>query len=413
MIIAVILALAAVASLPTTDAPALTGTAGPVNVTVTPTTGLTDGQTISISATMTSGTLVEIRAHICVPGTGANLFPNDIFDFGFQGPFCSKVAPGSGDFQTFQAFAPGTTTGTLSFKAGIGSATWTDEDPTSLAQHTITCDAAHSCELVVQFQNTAGTAATQYFTAPLTYAGATTTTAPGTTTTTAPGTTTTTAPGTTTTTAPGTTTTTHAPTTTTAPGTTTTTHAPTTTTAPGTTTTTHAPTTTTAPATTTTTAPGSTTTTTVSTGGTVSPSATTPGGNFTVTSTGWNPSSQVLVTLHSTTASLGALTADSNGQVSGPFTVPAGFDPGPHTVQLDGSAPGIGIRTVSIPITVAAAPTSTTIAPTATTGPTTGGGTGGLAGTGANSRDLASAALLVLALGVFLLSFRARPEFES
>ena len=184
LIIAVVLALLAVAVLPGTDAGAVSGTAGPINVTVTPTSGLTDGQVITITAAMTEGTLAEIRTHICMLGTGEVLFPNDTFDFGFQGPYCSKVAPGSGDFQTFQAFAPGTTSGSLTFKAGIGTASWTDEDPTpGQHDHTLTCDSSHPCELVTQFQNTAGTSQTQYFTAELTYAGATTTTGDGTTTT--------------------------------------------------------------------------------------------------------------------------------------------------------------------------------------------------------------------------------------
>jgi hypothetical protein len=396
LIIAVVLALLAVAVLPGTDARAVSGTAGPINVTVTPTSGLTDGQVITITAAMTEGTLAEIRTHICMLGTGAALFPNDTFDFGFQGPFCSKVAPGAGDFQTFQAFAPGTTSGSSTFKAGIGTASWTDEDPTpGQHDHTITCDSSHPCELVTQFQNTAGTSQTQYFTAQLTYAGATTTTGDGSTTTTS-------STSTTSTTSTSTTSTTS---TTKAPSTTTTTKAPTTTT-------------TTTTALTTTTAPGATTTSVAGDpGGTVDPTSTAPGGSFTVTSDGWQTDAKVTVTLHSTPASLGTLTSDGTGKVAGAFTVPAGFDPGAHTVQLDGTGSEGSAKTVSIPLTVVASSgggTTPTGTPSGTNAVTTGVSTGGtLPFTGADSRDLASAALLVLALGVFLLSFRTRPERES
>jgi hypothetical protein len=390
LIIAVVLALLAIAVLPGTDARAVSGTAGPVSVTVTPTSGLTDGQVITIDASMTSGTLAEIRAHICVPGTGDNLFPGDIFDFGFQGPFCTKVAPGAGDFQTFQAFAPGTTSGSLTFKAGIGTASWVDEDPTAGDTHTITCDSAHPCELVVQFQNTAGTGATQYFATQLTYAGATPTTdGSGTTTTTSStSTTTSTSTSTSTSTTSSTTSTTKAPSTTT---------------------------TTTGSGTTTTTTPGATTTTVAGgAGGTLNPTSTAPGGSFTVTSDGWKPDSQVAVSLHSTPASLGNLTADSTGKAAGAFSVPTGFDPGAHTVQLDGTGSDDAAKTVSIPITVVATTGGGTTTSTGTNTTTTGISTGGtLPFTGADSRDLASAALLVLALGVFLLSFRTRPERES
>ena len=46
----------------------ISGSTGPINVTVSPTTGLTDGQTVNISATATSGTMSEIRAHISDQG---------------------------------------------------------------------------------------------------------------------------------------------------------------------------------------------------------------------------------------------------------------------------------------------------------------------------------------------------------
>src|SRR5215475_6631847 len=109
LVILLVLALAAAVVAVTSGdgARALTGTTGPVNVTVDPTDNLTDGQTVSISATTTSGTLSEIRAHICMhdqpPGGISNTF-----DFGFQGEFCTNTAPGAGDFETFKVLANAT-----------------------------------------------------------------------------------------------------------------------------------------------------------------------------------------------------------------------------------------------------------------------------------------------------------------
>jgi hypothetical protein len=138
-----------------------------------------------------------------------------------------------------------------------------------------------------------------------------------------------------------------------------------------------------------------------------------------VTSDGWQADAQVAVTLHSTPAALGTLTADSTGKVAGAFSVPAGFDPGAHTVQLDGMGSDSAAKQVSIPITVLASTTNPTT-PTGTGGTggtgttTTGTTTGGtLPFTGADSRDLASLALLALAAGLFLMSFRTRPGTQS
>ena len=268
-------------------ASALTGTTGPINVTVTPTDNLTDGQAISVTGTMSSPGFFEIRAHICKPGMDIQ----NSYDFGYQGYNCSKTSPGTGDHEIVQTLTGSETTASLTFKAGIGTVTWNSEFDGS--EQTLTCDATHPCDLVTQFQVSGG--GTYWFTAPLTYSGsgATTTTAPATTT--GPGTTTTTSPGTTTTTASGTTTTTVPGTTTTAPGPTTTTTSPgttttTTTTPSATTTSTTGPvtttTSTTGPVTTTTTNPSTTTTTTPTGTGTVSGDLS-PGGQATATLPGF------------------------------------------------------------------------------------------------------------------------------
>jgi hypothetical protein len=144
-----------------------TGHAGPATVTVTPTSGLTDGQAITIHAEVPAGTeLFEVRAHICTPGTGAVLFPGDVYDFGYQSAYCSKAKPGNGDNETAHAFPRGTTAGDLTFKAGVGTMSWDDEDPTTPAHHDVTCGPGSNCELVVQLQITDTSV---YYATPLCY----------------------------------------------------------------------------------------------------------------------------------------------------------------------------------------------------------------------------------------------------
>jgi len=238
---------------------------------------------------------------------------------------------------------------------------------------TITCDSAHPCDLVLQVNLVGDSVAQTYFIQPLNYTGAAVTT-------------------------------TTTSSTTTSSTTTSSTTSTSTTSTSSTTTTTKPATTTTKPATTTTTTPA--TTTTVNPNGSVDPSTVAPGGVITVTSTGWKPSGQVALTLHSTPVALGTLTADANGKVSGQFTLPADTAVGSHTVELTGTDPQSTARTVDLTVTVATATPATTIAVAAGSGGTTPTGAStatGLAFTGGPARSLTSAALLMIALGLFLL----------
>ena len=283
---AVVLAIAAVLALPVTRARATTGVAGPVNVTVTPTASLDDGQVVSIHADVgTSGVkLFSIVAHICAP----NAHITTDFRFGPDGGKCPGAAanPGGG---TGEASVASTGTSSLlldpanvdpaPFKAGVGTVDWKSfgpSDPATGTARSLTCDSTHACDLVVKVSTDGSN--NYFFTAPLSFAGAGASTSSSSpsgiaaTSTTeltvraAADTTTTTASGTTTTTTPSGTTTT---TTTTTPCSTTTT-----TTASDTTTTT------TPTDTTTTTIPCSTTTTTAATATTLSgtTATTTPSG---------------------------------------------------------------------------------------------------------------------------------------
>jgi len=401
----------------------------------TPTDGLTDGSavhfTIDTSMNPAGGqvTLAVVEARICQ--TGFTTYSLSSFGFtgsagvrcvdaqGIQSGGLSGVDDGYhiGPFP----FSAVTTSGDLAIHVGTGSVSWLNDDsfPSSL-----TCDSANPCDVVVHVGLVGDTVADTFFIQTVTFAGG------GTTTTTTSPTTTTTSPTTTRTT---TTTTTRPPTTTTTRTTTTTT--------------TRAPTTTTHATTTTTTTPTTTTTTAGAAGGTVDPSTVAPGGGFTISSTGWMPSSQVSVGLEpqaaaasvttttvagaraaavtgeqaaATATPLGALTASSGGAVQGQFTLPAGTAPGTYVVVLTGQGPDSSARTVQLTLTVSTNPSGTgTTATTAAIGvasPASGAsGTSGtsagspsLAFSGSSTRDLVSFALLFIAAGLFLLSRQAR-----
>lgn len=155
-------------------AQALNGSTGNLNVTVTPTTNLTDGQAIGVSVTATNSTLIyEIQAHICIPGSSIS----NTFDFSFAGPYCVLPAPhtgglGTGDYEVVKTLA-GVAASSLSFKAGVGTVGWTDGSPFDPQPHSLTCGAAHACDLVLQFQVSGSDPL--FFTAPLSYAGGGTT----------------------------------------------------------------------------------------------------------------------------------------------------------------------------------------------------------------------------------------------
>jgi hypothetical protein len=214
---ALVLAVAAVAVLHPWSAGASSGTAGPATVTVTPTSGLNNGDPVNVTATFPAGSVFSMTAHLCLPGGTYN---NDA-DFGLDGPWCSptKVSPEADVLKSVNV-APSDTSASIAtatgnaFHVGIGTgASWQDFN---FDTHQLTCGPSNPCDLVVEVQVASGNA---FYVAPLTFAGAVTTTTSGVTTTTA-GATTTTA-GATTTTA-GATTTTAKPTTTTSGATTTT-----------------------------------------------------------------------------------------------------------------------------------------------------------------------------------------------
>jgi hypothetical protein len=116
-------------------------------VTATPTTGLHDGSTVSVHAEVGGGALIyNIAAHVCVPDVEVT----NTFNFGFQGPLCARLPIGSGQ-QEVTVAVPGSTTADLSIKVGTGTVVWPDELDNV---HTITCDADHACNLVIELEVT-------------------------------------------------------------------------------------------------------------------------------------------------------------------------------------------------------------------------------------------------------------------
>jgi hypothetical protein len=136
-----------------------------------------------------------------------------------------------------------------------------------------------------------------------------------------------------------------------------------------------------------------------------------PGTPFMLESDTWAGGTMVKVTFLSDPIELGDLEADGDGVVQGSFVVPA-VEPGAHTVQLDGTGADDEPQSLSTGFTVTAPASGGGGTGTATGAPvTTVAGTqaaGPLAFSGASSRDLASAAVLLIAAGLVVLDISIR-----
>ena len=362
---------------------------------------LTTLQFDPVAGPIPTGTGASFRQPLYAVGSGSALTGMQTQNAGTPGGPGVIIQPPAFDFGASAGFTPGQIPAG-DYKVGIacilGGPSDTQLDKFWTAIITVTADPGGGPSQITWFDenNPPTTTTTTPGSTTTTEPGSTTTTEPpaSTTTTVDPGTTTTTAPpASTTTTTPGATTTSTAPpasTTTTTPGATTTTAPPasTTTTAAPTTTTTAPPATTTTtapPATTTTTVAGTTTTTKASTttstvagsttsttsgattttsttlpaGTTVSPTAA-AGGSIAVTSTGWLPGSTVTGLLRSDPVTLGTLTADSTGKISGSYPVPANTTPGLHELELVGKDANGAARSVMAGVTITAAGGTTT-----------------------------------------------------
>lgn len=118
---------------------------------------------------------------------------------------------------------------------------------------------------------------------------------------------------------------------------------------------------------------------------TLSATTVSPGGQLTVSGTGFTPGEPVDVTLHSTAVALGTVIADAEGAAALTFTVPADLEPGEHRVELVGQRSGVR---VSVAFEVLGVEDPSTL-------PATGRTTGAQAGTGVGLIVLGAACLAI------------------
>jgi hypothetical protein len=142
-------------------ATAVSGNAGPITVSVNPTSGVSDGQAVAIHAEAPSGTLIySLKAHLCRPG--ANIRTH--FDWSFSGVRCPGVSVGAGDVEQVSEYGNGTTSAELdSFKVGEGQVAWASATGHSAS---IDCGPGNPCDVVVQIEITNDTV---FYSAPLCY----------------------------------------------------------------------------------------------------------------------------------------------------------------------------------------------------------------------------------------------------
>ncbi len=115
-----------------------------------------------------------------------------------------------------------------------------------------------------------------------------------------------------------------------------------------------------------------------------------PGGSLQVTGQGFQPGEHVQIVLHSQPVQLGVLTANSAGDISGTFTIPAGMATGAHEIVMTGQTSG---RVVTLALQLSLAPSTTT--PTTPAVPTVA-----LASTGFPTVPITAVAALMLVLGL-------------
>ena len=124
------------------------------------------------------------------------------------------------------------------------------------------------------------------------------------------------------------------------------------------------------------------------------------GGVLTITGTGWVPGETVRLTVQSQTIDLGTVTARTDGTLpTVTFVVPAGFEPGTHTVREVGSQAGTRTATFVVTAVNTGTPTSAT---------TTPGGTQVHTGGTSGHNPLVWVAFVVALVGFGLLLVRAR-----
>lgn len=126
-------------------------------------------------------------------------------------------------------------------------------------------------------------------------------------------------------------------------------------------------------------------------------SSTTPGGSLLVTGSNFVPNEGITLTLHSAPVTLATTTASTSGSFSVTVTIPAGTDPGAHTILASGATGDSA--TTNIVVTGAVSSTATV--------------TSGLAFTGADIAAVSAVGAIALGLGgMLIMSGRRRRTAE-
>lgn len=139
------------------------------------------------------------------------------------------------------------------------------------------------------------------------------------------------------------------------------------------------------------------------------------GGTVTVSGSEYASASTGTITLHTAPVTLGSFTADSSGDFTQTVTIPASTDPGTHTIEATGIAPGgvplteEALITVTAPGAAPAVPTAVTPTGAPPVSPPTAT-SGQLAFTGANISAMAGVGALLIVGGGALLAGRHRMD---
>jgi hypothetical protein len=152
---------AGVVSLGSGTADAVSGNAGPITVTVNPTSGVGDGTSVAIHAEAPDGVLIySLKAHLCRPGRPITSH----YDWSFSGLRCPGVAVGNGDVEQGSSYGDGTQSADVpSFKVGEGAINFVNVVG---HQATIDCGPGKPCDVVVDVEITNDEV---FYTAPLCY----------------------------------------------------------------------------------------------------------------------------------------------------------------------------------------------------------------------------------------------------
>ena len=129
-----------------------------------------------------------------------------------------------------------------------------------------------------------------------------------------------------------------------------------------------------------------------------------------IAGSGYRPGSLVDLTIYSTPTRLGTVTVDADGSFDANFPIPAGIEPGDHTVKIDGTSTTEELTTVSVGVRVLPKSQEASVdaikpSPTATN---TAGVSEGASLISTTTAVVLGAFVLLLLLGFFLIAARRR-----